>query len=130
MANVIVGGVGRQHTVYASAARTATPDTQELELPGGVKYGMFVLNATALTATPSIVMKVEGVDRTTNTTWLLLEDAAVTTASPTQSTLEIGPGLTASANAVADAHLPPVIRITVTHGDADSITYAVGANFA
>lgn len=130
MANNINHAVGRSHTVYASAARTTTPDTEELELPGGVTYGMFVLNATALTSTPSIVMKVEGVDRTTGTTWLILEDAAVTTAAPTQSTLEIGPELADVANVSAKRHLPPVIRITVTHGDADSITYSVGANFA
>lgn len=130
MANVIRGGVGRAVEVYASAARTTTPDTVELELPGGTTYGMFVLNATALASTPSIVMKVEGVDRTTGTVWLLLADAAVTTASPTQSTLEIGPGVAAVANAAAARHLPPVIRITVTHGNANSITYAVGANFA
>lgn len=130
MANVISKVTSNSVSVYASAARTTTPDTQELELPGGISYGMFVLNATALASTPSIVMKVEGVDRTTGTTWLILEDAAVTTAAPTQSTLEIGPEIAAVANVSATRHLPPVIRITVTHGDADSITYAVGANFA
>ncbi|KPI09925.1 hypothetical protein OV450_3416 [Actinobacteria bacterium OV450] len=32
MANSINSGVGNTFTVYASAARTATPDTQEFEL--------------------------------------------------------------------------------------------------
>lgn len=127
MANVITR-VQRSHEVYASAARTATPDTQELELPGGVKYGAFVLDVTAVTATPSLTMKVEGVDRVSGKVWTILADAAVSTVST--STLFIGPGLTAAANAVANDFLPPVIRITVTHGDADSATYSVGAHFA
>ena len=71
----------RSHEVYASAARTATPDTQELELPGGVQYVTAVLDVTA-------------------------------------------------ANEVANVAVPPVIRFTVTHGDADSATYSVGAHFS
>ncbi|OII61206.1 hypothetical protein BJP40_06680 [Streptomyces sp. CC53] len=128
MANNIRQAVGRSHTVLASAARTATPDTEELEVPAGAKFGVFVLDATAAADTPSVTMKIEGVDRTSGKVWLLLEDAAVTGVAT--STLKIGPGLTAAANEVANDFLPPVIRITCTHADADSITYSVGAHFS
>lgn len=128
MANVITAAVGRSHTVYASAARTATPDTQELELPAGTQYVTLVLDATAASATPSIVMKLEGVDRVSGKTWTLIEDAAVTGVAT--STLHAGPHLTAAANVTANVMIPPVVRVTVTHGDADSITYSVGAHFS
>lgn len=125
MANVI-SRAAHQHTVMVSAARTATPDTQELELPRGTRYLTLVLDVTAVTATPDLIMKVEGVDRASGAVWLLLADASVATVST--STLHVGPGLTAAANVTANAHVPPVVRVTVTHGDADSATYSVGAH--
>ena len=118
----------RSHEVYASAARTATPDTQELELPGGVQYVTAVLDVTAVTATPSLTLKIEGVDRVSGKVWTLIEDAAVSTVST--SVVHAGPHLTAAANEVANVAVPPVIRFTVTHGDADSATYSVGAHFS
>lgn len=127
MANVI-SRAQRSHTVYASAARTATPDTQELELPGGTQYVTAVIDVTAVTADPSLTLKIEGVDRVSGKVWTLIEDAAVTATGT--STVSVGPGLPAAANATANAHVPPVIRFTVTHGDADSATYSVGAHFS
>jgi hypothetical protein len=127
MANVIRVS-GPSHEVYASAARTATPDTIELELPRGSQYAHVVIDATAVTATPSVVFTVSGVDRVSGKVYTLLASAAVTATGTT--VLRIGPGLTAAANLVANDVLPPVIRFTATHGDADSITYSVGAHFS
>lgn len=127
MANVITRA-GRSHTVFASAARTATPDTQELELPGGVEKAYVVIDCTAVTATPSVTFLIEGVDRTSAKTWTLLQSAAITGTGTT--VLRINDALTASANVTAKDSLPPVIRFTATHGDADSITYSVGAHFS
>lgn len=129
MANNITAAVGRSHTVYASAARTATPDTEELELPAGTRYITAILDCTANAATPSVVLKIEGVDRVSGKVWPLIEDAAVTAAGQT-SRVYVGPDLTAAANVVAKEPVPPVVRFTVTHGDADSITYTVGAHFS
>ncbi|MER5252907.1 hypothetical protein [Streptomyces sp. NPDC002855] len=128
MANNIRGGVGHSHTVYASAARTATPDTEELELPKGTRFITAVIDVTAVTATPALTLKIEGVDRASGKVWTLIEDAAVSTVST--GTLHVGPGLTAAANVTANAMVPPVVRFTVTHGDADSATYSVGAHFS
>lgn len=126
MANVITGGVGRSFAVFTSAARTATPDTQEFELPAGTSRGAFVIDCTAVTATPSVVFLIEGVDRVSGKTWTLLQSAAITGTGTT--VLRINDALTASANVIAKDALPSVIRVTATHGDADSITYSVGAH--
>lgn len=126
MANVIRVS-GPSHEVYASAARTASPDTIEMELPKGSQYATVVIDCTAVTATPSVVFTVAGVDRVSGKVFTLLASAAITATGTT--VLRIGPGLTAAANTVANEPLPPVIRVTPVHGDADSITYSVGAHF-
>lgn len=117
-----------QNTVYASAARTATPDTEELELPKGCRTGHFVIDCTASAATPSVVFTVLGVDRASGKTYTILASAAITGTGTT--VLRVGAGLTAAANLVANDTLPPVIRLQAVHGDADSITYSLGANFS
>jgi hypothetical protein len=111
-------------TVLPSAARTATPDTQEFELPSRANALHLVIDATAITSTPSITVTVSGVDRLSGKTYTLLAGAAVATVST--QILKVGPALTASANAVANDYLPPIIRISVAHGNANSITYSIG----
>lgn len=128
MANVITGGVGRSFAVFTSAARTATPDTQEFELPAGTKFGVFVIDCTAVTSTPSVVFTISGVDRLSGKVYTVLASAAITGTGTT--VLRVGPGLTAAGNLVANDVLPSVIRVTATHGDADSITYSMGAQVA
>lgn len=126
MANVItpVSNAGGVLTVLASAARTATPDTQEYEVAGFSGLHLIV-DVTAIVTTPSITVTILGVDRTSGQTYTILASAAITTVSTT--VLKVGAGLTAAANSVANDVLPPIIRISVAHGDADSITYSVGA---
>lgn len=128
MANQIHGGVGRSFEVLPSAARTATPDTHEFELPGGSTFGVFVIDVTSVTATPLITVTVAGVDRTSGKTYTILASAVIGTAVTT--VLRIGPGLTTAANLVANDVLPPVIRITSSHGDADSATYSIAGHVA
>jgi hypothetical protein len=110
--------------VYASAARTADPDTQELEV-AGYRSIHLTIDCTAATSTPSVVFTILGVDRVSGKTYTLLASAAITGAGTT--ILKVGPGLPVSANASANDALPPVIRITAVHADSDSITYSVGA---
>lgn len=128
MANVITRlnpGIGSV-AVLASAARTATPDTQELELPLGARGLHLVIDATAISLTPSLTVTISGVDRVSGAVYTILASAAITAVSTT--VLKVGPGLTAAANAVANDVLPQIIRVTATHGDADSITYSIAAN--
>lgn len=126
MANVITRltpGLG-SFEILPSAARTTDPDTQEFEVGGGWSGIYVVIDATAVTATPSITVTVAGVDRISGETFDILASAAISTVSTT--TLQIGPGVTAVANETEDSYLPPIFRVTVTHADADSITYSVG----
>jgi hypothetical protein len=127
MANTISrisSGTGRVE-VYASAARTADPDTIELEVAGYRALHM-VIDCTAVTSSPSVVFTVMGVDRVSGKTYNLLVSAAITGTGTT--VLKVGPGLTAAANVVANDVLPPVIRIKAVHGNSDSSTYSVGAS--
>jgi len=124
MANVVTSlPPGSQaFTVLASAARTAQPDTQEFEVPGGYSALYLVVDATSITLTPSITVSILGVDRLSGKTHTILTGAAVTTVST--QVLRVGPGLTAGTN-IANDYLPSVFRISVAHGDADSITYSI-----
>lgn len=126
MANVITPLVGKGPlTVLPSAARTATPDSQEFEVVGNVPFeGLhLVIDATAVTSTPSITVTVAGVDRVSGKVYTILASAAIATVSTT--VLRVGPALTAAANLVANDYLPAVFRVTVAHGNANSITYSV-----
>lgn len=112
--------------VLPSAARTASPDSQEFEITGrGYEYAglHLILDVTAVTATPAVTVTVAGVDRVSGKTYTLLASAAVATVTTT--VLRIAPGLTAAANLTVNDSLPPVFRVTVTHGDADSATYSL-----
>ncbi len=112
-------------TVYASAARTATPTAVTVPT-GRYRYLDLTLDLTALAATPSLVVTVDARDSASGKFYNLITSAAITTVST--NTYRVGPGLTAAANLVANFVLPDSIRVTVTHGDADSATYTVGAN--
>jgi hypothetical protein len=128
MANNIHGGVGQAFTIFASAARTATPDTEEFELPAGARYGVFVIDVTAATSTPSTVFTFSGVDRVSGKVYTILASAAIVGTGTT--VLRVGPALTAAANLVANDVLPPVIRVTATHGNSNSQTYTVAGHVA
>lgn len=127
MANTISrvsSGTGRVE-VYASAARTADPDTIELEV-AGYRGIHLVIDCTAATGSPSVVVSILGVDRVSGKTYSLLASAAITGTGTT--VLKVGPGLAVSANASANDLLPPVIRIVPDHTGTDSITYSIGAS--
>lgn len=108
---------------FASGARIATPDPAMIQVKGQ-RGCIVVIDATAISATPSVVFNIEGRDPASSKWVSLLASAAVTAVSTT--TLRVYPGLTAAANLVASDVLPEMIRIRPVHGDADSITYTVG----
>lgn len=126
MANVITRAVGSSFSIYASAARTTTPDTAEIELPQGSKHFTIVIDVTAATSTPSTVFTVAGVDRVSGKTWTLLTSAALVGSGTT--VMHLGPGLTTSGTTTVNAPLPPVIRVTATHGNANSQTYSAAGH--
>ena len=114
-------------TVYASAARTATPTA--VTVPAGrYNYVHVVIRATAATATPSVVCTIDALDPVSGVYYNLLTSAALTESGvPYTRVLRVGPTLAASANLIANDALPDTLRITMTHADSDSITYSVSA---
>jgi hypothetical protein len=118
--------MSQQLTVLPSAARTATPAVVDLEAEPGTKGVVVIVDVTAITATPSITVALRGRDVVSGKTWTILTSAAITSVSTV--TLKIYPGLTAVANLVVNDVLPRYWQVGVTHGDADSITYSLGAS--
>lgn len=112
-----------QEVVYPSAARTATPTAITIK-PGWAEGLHVIIDVTAVTATPSVVCTVDALDGVSGKYYTLLTAAAVTATGTTQ--LSIGRGLTNTANVVANDFIPKQLRVTMTHADADSITYTVG----
>lgn len=111
--------------VYPSAARTATPAAFTLDIHR-VRNLLVLIDVTAIGVAPSVVPTIDGVDVATGKLFPILAGAALTAIAT--RVLKVGPGITVAANlSVADI-VPERIRITMTHGNADSITYAVTAH--
>jgi hypothetical protein len=111
-------------TVYPSTARTATP-TAALQRTGLADNLVIVIDVTAASATPSVVCTIDFYDPISDNYLTLLTSSAITGISTTK--LEIGPNIPAVANLAATSMLSNLVRITMTHADADSITYSVSA---
>jgi len=116
---------GNGYTVLASAARTATISSSAVV--GEEHRGAHIIvRATASAATPSVVPTVEGYDSVADAWYTILTGAAVTGVSVV--VLKVYPGITAVANVAVSDCLPARWRVTMTAGDADSLTYSVVAN--
>ncbi len=114
-----------EKTLYASAARTATPAAVSFRCDR-VKALRLVIDTTAVGVTPSVVVTVDGLDSLSGKYFNLLTSTAITAVST--RVLEVGPGLTASANLVANTYLPATVRVSMTHGNGVTITYSVAAH--
>jgi len=112
-------------TILASAARTATVDSADF-INHNARGAHFIINVTAITATPSIMVGIQGKDPVSAGYYDLLVSTAITTTGIT--VLKIYPGITTIPNGAASDILPWQFRVRVEHADADSITYSVAAN--
>ncbi len=113
-----------EETVLASAARTATVSSADLT-NYNARGVTVVIDVTAITDTPSVIATVQGKDPLSGKYFTLLESAAITGTGTT--VLVVHPSITASTNLKAQLPLPRTWRVTLTHADADSITYSIGA---
>lgn len=109
--------------VLGSSARTASLNSNVVTNYNwrGLHLG---IDVTAITLTPSITVTIQGEDGG-GQFYTILASAAITTVSFT--VLRVYPGLVAAANLVANDVLPRAWRVSVTNGDADSITYGINA---
>ena len=116
-------------SILPSGARTVTPTDQAmLRGRGSDGYsGIRVLvNVSALTASPDLVVTVQGYNPITDQWFSVLIGTAITDVTGTgQYVYKVFPGATPSAGATANDVLPGTWRVITTHGDADSITYSV-----
>jgi len=119
-----VTGRRSARTLFASAARTATAssDDQYSSEPGL----HLVIDVTAVAATPSVVPTIQGKDALSGKYYTILTGAAITATGTT--VLKVYPGIEPLANGAASDVLPGTWRVTMTHADADSITYSVAAH--
>lgn len=106
--------------IFESAARTAT---SSVTVPVKSCQGLFFIDVTAVSATPSVVFTISGVSPAGDSVYTILASAAITATGLT--VLRVSPHLSASANAIAQDILPASLRVTATHADSDSITYEV-----
>lgn len=123
--DVTDGTTVRSVAVLPSAARTATPNQQQVNLaPRGAGQGSLavVINMSAVTATGTVTFKIEGIDPATGTAYPILTSAALAAVAVT--VLRVHPNLPAVTNLTAQDMVPPVIRVTATHGNGVSMTYS------
>jgi len=114
-----------ERVIYESAARTATPTA--VTITSGSIGGLFIINVSAITATPSVVFNIDGVIN--GVEYTIIDSAAITSTGTT--VIRVHPSLTAASNTIAKDILPQAIKVTPVHDDADSITYSmtyVGVN--
>lgn len=114
-----------QVVLYASAARTATPTAAEFDASG--YHGLhLVIDVTAVTATPSVVPTVDFYDDLSGKWVNLLTGIAITATGTTR--LTVYPGVAAVVNVSASDCVHGRLRLVLTHGDADSVTYTAAAH--
>ncbi len=127
-----VTGMGRGPIpLLPSAARTASPNTIELQGTGRITAMTLVVDVTALTATGTLTVAIVGVDRPSGKTWPIVSTTAGGVVAVSTTVLKVAPGITAATStsmiSVADI-LPPDVRVVVTAGNGVSITYSVTAH--
>ena len=110
-------------TLLASAARTATVASPDQTNFNGC--GVHVILDVTAAGTGSITLTIQGKDPVSNKYYDILAGVAVTTNST--NVYKVYPGLPATANVSANDLLPRTWRVNVTHNNANSITYSVGA---
>lgn len=112
------------NTLLASAARTTTNQSADQTNYNG-RCVHVVLSVTSA-GTGSITLTIQGKDSVSSAYYTILAGAAVTTNST--NVYKVCPGITAAANVSASDLLPRTWRVDVTHNNANSITYSVGAS--
>jgi hypothetical protein len=74
----------------------------------------------------NVVFTLQGVDEASGKKYTILASAALVAIATT--ILRVGRGLTASANVVANSHLPKKMNLLITPGNANPMIYSVGLN--
>lgn len=116
------GNIG--FTALASASRTVSTNSSDFMNAGGVSLTVYV--DMTVVGTGSITVSIQEKDPVSGVYTAMLTGAAITTNSHT--IYRVGPGLTAAANAVANAFLPRTFRIAVVANNANAATFSIGCH--
>ena len=111
-------------TLLTSAARTATVNSTD-QTNHNARGVHVIINVSAYPAAASVVPAIEAYDEVAGIYYPLLTGAAIVATGYT--ILKVYPGIGEVANGAASDVLPQTWRVLMTHADADSITYSVGA---
>lgn len=112
-------------TVYPSLARAAATYNVELDNPDSSGLDL-IIDITAVGAGPgTVVATVEGIDPASGKHYTILASATLNGVATT--ILRIGRALTASANVIANLHLPKKLNVKVVVAVND-VTFSIGAN--
>lgn len=114
-----------EKVIYASAARTATPTAVEVAVRRA-KSLVVVLDATVHAVSAALTITIDRKDSTSGKYINILTSASITAVST--NTIRVALGAPVTANVSASEPLPDVVRIGVTHGNANSVTYSVSAH--
>lgn len=113
--------------LLASAARTVeTTSSIVTIINSGYRGCHIIIDVTADPDSASITPTIQGYDTVSGKFYTLLAGLAIIAVGTT--VLKIYPGLTASANAIANDILPSKFRISMAVADTDSMTYSVSAS--
>ena len=111
--------------IYASAARVATPAAVEVPVRRA-KSLVVVLDATVHAVSAALTITIDRKDNASGKYVNILTSASITSVST--NTIRVALGAPVTANVSANEPLPDVVRIGVTHGNANSVTYTVSAH--
>ena len=111
--------------LLASDARTAAT-TSATRLNSDYRGCHIIIDVTEDPASASITPTIQGFDTVSGKYYTLLTGLAITAVGTT--ILKIYPGLSASANVIANDILPSNFRISMAVAGGDSMTYSVSAS--
>lgn len=112
-----------EYELLASAARTATPTIDDVVVPYG-KTVTLIINITTGAATPAVTPSISGVTAS-GIAYTILTGAQITSTSAAVVVMRVGQGVADVSNLGSSIPAPAKIRVAMTHGDADSLTYSL-----
>lgn len=113
--------------IAASSARTVSGDSGDQTNFNARGLKLFINVSAVSGTTPSMTITIQGKDVTSGVYYNILSGVAITAAGT--QLLEVYPGLTASANAVANDILPRTFKVAwAITGTTPSFTFSIGAS--
>jgi len=114
--------LNQERTLYASAARTATPSGDAVAIiPNQSHVAAHFIIVTSSVTGASVVPTVQGLDSAGNAYDVLVGTAITTTGTVV---LKVGPGIGIINNGAVADYLPLRFQLLMTHGNGSSITYS------